>query len=394
MADHSVKKPDSAEEEDLFEVAVRREGTEKTIREDTDREEYDRMLKKQEKLARRQARKNIRAEENALKKEEKEKQRAEREQKKEDAKAPSNSASALKSDTEKTESNTTDQKPAPDVALPEDSESSGEYGGIVGPVPPSPGEPKAPQHASAAPRGRYAKVLTTGQYVGTFCLMLIPFINIICVIVWALGGAKNPNKVNFVRGCIAFFLIEVLLTALIGGGYYIYLNQNESRYLSRLNHETNGLINYFDIDHYDELKRLKNITPYLVEKKNIGTKKDARVRATRVIENPSEIRNYRDFQKMYQTYKPGTDYKSRNGARSETDKDGYYIGERFSGKAKTLENLMKKYHIDATRSQLVYIILDSRGSDNCVIAFDPTGEIQSIPTVQINHQTIYLGGVS
>ena len=73
MADHSEKKPDSAEEEDLFEVAARREGTEKTIREDTDREEYDRILKKQEKLARRQARKNIRAEENALKKEEKEK---------------------------------------------------------------------------------------------------------------------------------------------------------------------------------------------------------------------------------------------------------------------------------------------------------------------------------
>lgn len=78
----------------------------------------------------------------------------------------------------------------------------------------------------AAPRGMYARVLTTGQYIGAFVIMLIPGINILAAIIWALGGAKNPNKVNFTRGFIVYFLIEVVLIALIGGSMYIYANQN------------------------------------------------------------------------------------------------------------------------------------------------------------------------
>lgn len=322
----------------------------------TDKKSYEKMLKKQEKQAVRAAKKNLKEEEEAKKKAEKEKE----EEAKEKAKTP--------------------------------------------PVTPLPSAPAGQAHAAAggsaamaapkpAPRGTYARVMTTGQYIGAFVLMLIPGLNILCVLVWALGGAKNPNKVNFVRGCIVFFLIEVVLCALIVGGTYIYMNQHQTKYLNRLNSYTNGLLDYFNIDSYKELPKLRNTSKYLIPK-NSPIPEGKKVRATRVVENPSEIKSYKDFQNMYKSYKPGSVTTAKLGRRSQTDDRGYYTGEQFSGTARNLVDFMKKYHVDSSTAGLVYIIVDNNGRDNCVIAFDPTGTIQKVPTIRVNNKTIYVGGVN
>lgn len=321
----------------------------------TDKKSYEKMLKKQEKQAVRAAKKNLREEEEAKKKAEREQAEKEKEEKK------------------------------------------------TPPVTPLPEQPAAQAHAAPAgstmaapkpaPRGTYAKVMTTGQYIGAFVLMLIPGLNILCVLVWALGGAKNPNKVNFVRGCIVFFIIEVVLCALILGGTYIYVNQHQTKYLNRMNSYTNGLLDYFDINSYKELDKLKDTAKYLIPK-NSPIPKGKRVRATRVVENPAEISSYKDFQAMYKSYKPGSVTRAKLGKRSQTDDEGYYTGEQFSGTARNLVDFMKKYHVDSSTAGLVYIIIDNNGSDNCIIAFDPTGTIQKVPTIRVNNKTIYVGGVN
>lgn len=160
-----------------------------------------------------------------------------------------------------------------------------------------------------------------------------------------------------------------------------------------MNSYTNGLLDYFDINSYKELDKLKDTSKYLIPK-NSPIPKGKRVRATRVVENPAEISSYKDFQAMYKSYKPGSVTKAKLGKRSQTDDEGYYTGEQFSGTARNLVDFMKKYHVDSSTAGLVYIIVDNNGSDNCVIAFDPTGTIQKVPTIRVNNKTIYVGGVN
>lgn len=322
----------------------------------TDKKSYEKMLKKQEKQAVKAAKKNLKEEEEAKKKAEREKEEEEKKKEK-----------------------TPPVTPLPTPPANQAHASAPNGGTMAAPKP--------------APRGTYARVMTTGQYIGAFVLMLIPGLNILCVLVWALGGAKNPNKVNFVRGCIVFFLIEVVLCALIFGGTYIYMNQHQTKYLNRLNSYTNGLLDYFNIDSYKELPKLRNTSKYLIPK-NSPIPEGKKVRATRVVENPSEIKTYQDFQAMYKSYKPGSVTRASLGKHSQTDDKGYYTGEQFSGTARNLVDFMKKYHVDSSSAGLVYIIIDNNGNNNCIIAFDPTGTIQKVPTIRVNNKTIFVGGVN
>lgn len=221
-------------------------------------------------------------------------------------------------------------------------------------------------------RHRYGEVMTTGQFLGALVLMLIPGVNIFCVIIWALGGSRNHNKVHFSRAAILFFLIEILLTALCCAGVYIYFNQNQTAYIKKADTYTNGLFTYFDINSYKDLKKLRNIPDYLVDKNST----DEEETETRVLENPDGITSYEDFMNMYDDY-----IAERDGTSKTTT----------SGKTSTLKDILEVHNVDTTKSGLVYIILDS-GKNDCVIAFDPTGNMQSYPTIEVNNERIYVGG--
>ena len=340
----SVENP----EPDLFDLAA-----------SEDPKEYEKLRKKQEEQAKKAAQKNL-----------KEEQKAERE------------ATAK----EKKDAKESEKKAQEPDAETKESPGSGETNADARPA-------AAAQPESGERRPRYAKVMTTGQYIGACLLMLIPGINILCVLVWALGGAKNPNKVNFTRGCIVLFLVEILLTAMLGAAGYIYLDRNQAKYLKELDGYTNGLISYFDIKQYDDLQKLRNIPKYLVSKDAKTGQFGKKIPATRVVENPDEIKTYQDFEKMYAGYTPGSVTKAKLGKKEQAN-DGYYTGENFHGTATNLTDFMKKYHIDASMPGLVYIIIDNNGSDNCIIAFDPTGDLQKVPTIQMDNKTICLGGVS
>ncbi|HEZ0133528.1 hypothetical protein I7S79_02730 [Neisseria meningitidis] len=65
-----------------------------------------------------------------------------------------------------------------------------------------------------------APVMTTGQWVLTMIVFMIPLVNIIMLFVWAFGRG-NPNRANFCKALLLIYLIGSLIglifILLIGG---------------------------------------------------------------------------------------------------------------------------------------------------------------------------------
>jgi len=57
--------------------------------------------------------------------------------------------------------------------------------------------------------------ISTGGYIGLFFLLMIPVVNLICLLVWACGGCAKKNKTNLSRALLVWMLIGALLSALI-----------------------------------------------------------------------------------------------------------------------------------------------------------------------------------
>ncbi len=57
--------------------------------------------------------------------------------------------------------------------------------------------------------------ISTGGYIGIFLLMMVPVINLICLLVWACGGCKKVNKRNLSRAMLVLMLIGIVLGGLI-----------------------------------------------------------------------------------------------------------------------------------------------------------------------------------
>ena len=70
-----------------------------------------------------------------------------------------------------------------------------------------------PQYAPAPPAVYTEEPISTGGYIGIFFLLMIPVVNLICLIVWACGGCNKKNKTNLSRA----MLVWMLIGALIGG---------------------------------------------------------------------------------------------------------------------------------------------------------------------------------
>lgn len=57
--------------------------------------------------------------------------------------------------------------------------------------------------------------ISTGSYIGILLLLLIPIVNLICVIIWACGGSRKRNKTNLARALLVWMLIGTVLAVLI-----------------------------------------------------------------------------------------------------------------------------------------------------------------------------------
>lgn len=80
---------------------------------------------------------------------------------------------------------------------------------------PAPGRPR-PMSRSGAPYRATESAqppMKTGAWIGTFILLIIPLVNLICLFVWAFSGKTNPSKKTYARALLILILIELILAA-------------------------------------------------------------------------------------------------------------------------------------------------------------------------------------
>ena len=65
------------------------------------------------------------------------------------------------------------------------------------------------------PVSEKSTVMSTGKFLGTLLLMMIPLAGFILTIVWACGGTDNPNRRNLARAYLILMAIGIVLAILI-----------------------------------------------------------------------------------------------------------------------------------------------------------------------------------
>lgn len=75
-----------------------------------------------------------------------------------------------------------------------------------------------PQPVYAAPPAAAVyqeEPISTGGYIGILLLLMLPIVNLVCVIIWACGGCRKRNKTNLARALLVWMLIGTVLAVLI-----------------------------------------------------------------------------------------------------------------------------------------------------------------------------------
>lgn len=80
---------------------------------------------------------------------------------------------------------------------------------------PPPQEAYVPTPTDGKPTGLYAPIGALG-WIGIFLLLLIPIVNIVLLIVWAVGGCQKAVKRSFARATLIFLVISIILGMVVG----------------------------------------------------------------------------------------------------------------------------------------------------------------------------------
>jgi hypothetical protein len=64
---------------------------------------------------------------------------------------------------------------------------------------------------------RTAPVISLGEWIITFIVLAIPLVGLIMLFVWGFSSSTNPNKQNFCRAALVFYLIGIVVFFLFGG---------------------------------------------------------------------------------------------------------------------------------------------------------------------------------
>ena len=77
-------------------------------------------------------------------------------------------------------------------------------------------QPQSADPDAPPPKGSKYEVVTTKEFIGISLLMLIPIVNIVLLIVWALGGCRKINKRNMARASLIMMVITLIISLLVG----------------------------------------------------------------------------------------------------------------------------------------------------------------------------------
>lgn len=59
--------------------------------------------------------------------------------------------------------------------------------------------------------GELEKVISVKKWIVTLLVMMIPLVNVICLIIWALSDSENKNRSNWAKAQLLMFLIGIVL---------------------------------------------------------------------------------------------------------------------------------------------------------------------------------------
>ena len=66
-----------------------------------------------------------------------------------------------------------------------------------------------------------APVMSLGDWIITMIVLSIPIVGFIMLFVWGFSSSTNPNKANFCKAALIFYLIAIVLFFLFGGMAFI-----------------------------------------------------------------------------------------------------------------------------------------------------------------------------
>lgn len=59
--------------------------------------------------------------------------------------------------------------------------------------------------------------MSLGDWIITMIVLSIPIVGFIMLFVWGFSSSTNPNKANFCKAALIFYLIAIVLFFLFGG---------------------------------------------------------------------------------------------------------------------------------------------------------------------------------
>lgn len=62
-----------------------------------------------------------------------------------------------------------------------------------------------------------APVMSLGDWIITLIVLAIPVVGFIMMLVWGFSSGTNPNKANYCKAVLIFFLIAIVAFFLLGG---------------------------------------------------------------------------------------------------------------------------------------------------------------------------------
>jgi len=79
----------------------------------------------------------------------------------------------------------------------------------------------APQPSQPAPQPQpvtavyQEEPISTGSYIGIFLLLMLPVVNLVCLLVWACGGCRKRGKANLARALLVWMLIGAVIAGIV-----------------------------------------------------------------------------------------------------------------------------------------------------------------------------------
>ena len=62
-----------------------------------------------------------------------------------------------------------------------------------------------------------APVMSLGDWIITLIVLAIPLVGFIMLFVWGFSSSTNPNKSNFCKAALIFYLVSLVLAVLFWG---------------------------------------------------------------------------------------------------------------------------------------------------------------------------------